>query len=138
MPVPSSRFSSAGHRFERSGLSRLNKWYNEPDLIENRKLNVRKGSHRTPDSVTGYQKIIPNPQRLVEEPVADDYIVLTQRPTYQSDAGWENQAERPAYVQANKLRFLRPYQLTAIHRLQDAVKEMSWENRQGGKQSLGK
>lgn len=32
-------------------------------------------------------------------------------------------AERPAYIQANKLRFLRPYQLKAIHRLQAAVKD---------------
>ena len=30
-------------------------------------------------------------------------------------------AERPGYIQANKLRFLRPYQLKAIHSLQAAV-----------------
>ena len=65
-------------------------------------------SFPTPDSVTGYQKVTPNPQRLVDERVADDYIVLTQRPTYQSEAGWKKETERPAYVQANKLRFLRP------------------------------
>ena len=75
------------------------------------------------DSVAGYQKVTPNPQRLVEAQIADDYIVLTQRPTYQSDAAWKNEAERPAYIRANKLRFLRPYQLKAIHRLQTAVKE---------------
>ncbi|MHB8744750.1 MAG: DEAD/DEAH box helicase family protein [Sulfuricaulis sp.] len=32
-------------------------------------------------------------------------------------------AERPAYIQTNKLRFLRPYQLKAIHRLQAVVRE---------------
>jgi type I restriction enzyme R subunit len=77
----------------------------------------------TPDSVTGYQRVTPNPQRLLDEDVRDDYIVLTQHPTYLSEAGWKNAAERPAYIQANKLRFLRPYQLKAIHRLQDAVRE---------------
>ncbi len=77
----------------------------------------------TPESVTGYQRVTPNPQRLLEEDVRDDYIVLTQHPTYLSEAGWKNEAERPAYIQANKLRFLRPYQLKAIHRLQDAVRE---------------
>ena len=77
----------------------------------------------TPDSVTGYQKLTPNPQRLIEDPVGEDYIVRTQRPNYQSEAGWRNQAERPGYIQANKLRFLRPYQLKAIHSLQAAVGE---------------
>jgi type I restriction enzyme R subunit len=77
----------------------------------------------TPDSVTGYKLVIPNPQRIVEEHVGADYIVLTQCPNYQSEAGWKNEAERPAYIQANKLRFLRPYQLKAIHQLQGAVRE---------------
>lgn len=80
-------------------------------------------SFPSPDSVIGYRKIAPNPARLIEENVGDDYIVLTQRPTYQSEAGWKNEAERPAYAQANKLRFLRPYQLKAIHQLQAAVKD---------------
>lgn len=80
-------------------------------------------SFPTPDSVTGYQKVTPNPQRLIEEQVGDDYIVRTQRPNYQSEAGWQNEAERPGYIQANKLRFLRPYQLKAIHRLQAAVSD---------------
>jgi len=80
-------------------------------------------SFPTPDSVTGYQKVTPNPQRLIEDQVGDDYIVLTQRPNYQSEAAWRNEAERPGYIQANKLRFLRPYQLKAIHALQRAVKD---------------
>ena len=32
-------------------------------------------SFPTPDSVIGYQKVIPNPRRLIEEPVGADYIV---------------------------------------------------------------
>ena len=75
----------------------------------------------TPDSVTGYQKVTPNPLRLIDEQVGDDYIVRTQRPNYALDAAWQNQAERPGYIQVNKLRFLRPYQLKAIHSLQAAV-----------------
>ncbi len=80
-------------------------------------------SFPTPDSVTGYQKVTPNPQRLIEEQVGEDYIVRTQRPNYQSEAAWQNEAERPGYIQTNKLRFLRPYQLKAIHSLQAAVGE---------------
>ena len=75
----------------------------------------------TPDSVQGYQRVTPDPQRLLNEQVNEDYIALTQRPNYQAEAGWRNEAERPAYIQANKLRFLRPYQLKAIRRLQAAV-----------------
>lgn len=78
-------------------------------------------SFPTPDSVIGYQKVTPDPQRLIAEQVGEDYIALTQRPNYQSEAGWKNEAERPAYIQANKLRFLRPYQLKAIQLLQAAV-----------------
>jgi type I restriction enzyme R subunit len=77
----------------------------------------------TPDSVIGYQHIKPNPQRLIEDQVGDDYIVLTQHPNYQSAAAWRNEAERPGYIKANNLRFLRPYQLKAIYSLQRAVKE---------------
>ncbi|MFA4911215.1 MAG: DEAD/DEAH box helicase family protein [Desulfobacteria bacterium] len=80
-------------------------------------------SFPTPDSVIGYQQITPNPQRLVEDQVGNDYIVLTQRPNYQSEAAWCNEAERPGYIQTNKLRFLRPYQLKAIHALQRAVND---------------
>jgi len=80
-------------------------------------------SFPTPDSAIGYQRVTPNPQRLIEDQVGDDYIVLTQRPNYQSEAAWRNENERPGYIQANKLCFLRPYQLKAIHALQRAVKD---------------
>jgi type I restriction enzyme, R subunit len=80
-------------------------------------------SFPAPHSVVGYQKTTPDPQRLISEAVADDYIVLTQRPNYASEAGWKNEAERADYVHTNKLRFLRPYQLKAVHRLQAAVEE---------------
>jgi type I restriction enzyme R subunit len=78
-------------------------------------------SFPTPTSVIGYQKVTPNPLRLIEDQVGADYIVRTQRPNYAAEAGWRNEAERPAYIQANKLRFLRPYQLQAIRSLQAAV-----------------
>jgi len=80
-------------------------------------------SFPTPDSVSGYHKVTPNPQRLIEQQVGADYVVRSQRPNYPSEAGWRNEAERPGYIQANKLRFLRPYQLKAIHSLQAAVGE---------------
>ena len=62
----------------------------------------------TPDSVTGYQKMAPDPKRLLAEAVGDDYIVLMQRPTYANEVGWKDEAERPKYIQDNKLRYARP------------------------------
>ncbi len=79
----------------------------------------------TPDSVAGYANASPDPQRLVNEQVNDDYIVLTQRPRYASEAAWKNTAERPGFIQANALRFLRAYQLKAVHALQRAVQDGS-------------
>ncbi len=80
-------------------------------------------SFPTPESVSGYRKVAPNPQRLIGEQVGEDFIVLTQRPNYASEAAWKNEAERPGFIQANKLRFLRVYQLRAIHALQRAVQD---------------
>jgi len=80
-------------------------------------------SFPAPDSVMGYRQVTPNPQRLVEEQVNDDYLALTLRPNYASEAAWKNEDERAGYMQANKLRFLRPYQLKAVHALQRAVKD---------------
>ena len=76
-----------------------------------------------PDDFAERKKFEPDRKRLLSEPVAADYIVTTQRPNYAADAGWRNEAERPAYIQANRLRFLRPYQLKAVHAVQRAVKE---------------
>ncbi|SLM49419.1 Type III restriction protein res subunit [Nitrospira japonica] len=76
-----------------------------------------------PDSVQSYRKITPNPSRLVEEVVGDDYIVLTQWPNYAAEAAWNNEAERPGFIAINGLRFLRPYQKKAIAAIQAAVKK---------------
>ena len=80
-------------------------------------------SFPAPDSVTGYSKVQPNPERLIDEQVRDDYIVITQRPSYASEAAWKNEAERPGFIRSNNLRFLRTYQLRAIHALQQAAKD---------------
>ncbi len=78
-------------------------------------------SFPTPLSVTGYQKTTPEPKRLTQEVVDDDYVVQTQRPGYAIEAAWKNELERPAFIASNGLRFLRPYQKKAIHAVQDAV-----------------
>jgi len=77
----------------------------------------------TPGSVDNYQQVQPNPNRLIEEPIGQDYIVLTQRPNYKNEASWGSDAERPGFIEANRLRFLREYQLRAVQSVQKAVQE---------------
>ncbi len=75
-----------------------------------------------PDSVSGYKKVQPNPQLLFTEKIKDDFIVVTQRPAYASEAAYNNEQERPEYIKTNRLRFLRPYQIRAIEALQASAK----------------
>lgn len=79
----------------------------------------------SPISVTGYQRNVPEPHRLIEEVVSDDYVVLTQLPGYASEAAWKQETERPRFIETNGLRFLRPYQKNAIHAIQQAVRRGS-------------
>ena len=78
-------------------------------------------SFPSPASVAGYQQTVPDPSRLVSEVVGDDYVVLTQRPNYASEAGWKNDSERSRFITVNSLRFLRPYQKRAVVSIQQAV-----------------
>ena len=80
-------------------------------------------SFPTPQSVIGYAQVQPDPRRLIDEQVNDDYILLTQWPSYASQAAWKNEAEREGFKRANNLRFLRDYQLNAVHSLQRAVED---------------
>ena len=79
-----------------------------------------------PDSVGQYQQFTPSPERLTDERVEADYIALTQRPGYASEAAWRNEDERAGFIRAQGLRFLRDYQVRAVHALQDAVSEGQW------------
>ncbi len=76
-----------------------------------------------PSSVKGYKDHRPDAGKIVNEPVNDDYIALTQRPNYSEEAAWKNEDERSSFIETNKLRFLRGYQLRAINAIKNAVKE---------------
>ena len=77
----------------------------------------------TPESIKGYHRFEPNPERLIDEPVDRDYIVLTQMPGYANEAGWKNETERETFIEKNRLRFMRKYQMRAVHSIQQAIKE---------------
>ncbi len=75
----------------------------------------------TPTSIKGFGKTVPDPQRLVNEVIQPDYIALTQRPGYASEAAWKNESEREGFITKNGLRFLREYQRKAIFAIQESV-----------------
>ena len=77
----------------------------------------------TLQSISESTNFVPNSQKLISENVTDDYIALTQRPNYFKEAGWNNKDEQPEFIQKNKLRFLRYYQLNAVHSIQREVRE---------------
>ena len=77
----------------------------------------------TPDSIKGYTQFKPDAQRLVAEDVPLDYIARTQVPAYDAETGWKTQDQRPAFIQKNRLRFMRVYQQQAAQAIQAAVKE---------------
>ncbi len=80
-------------------------------------------SFPTQDSVGNYSQYEPDPKRLTDKEVGTDFIVLSQRPNYQSEAAYQNENEQSGYIREHKLRFLRTYQLKAVHALQKAVRE---------------
>lgn len=77
----------------------------------------------TPTSLGQFHTFKPNPDRLVSEKVADDYVAITQNANYRNDPRWLNAALRDEFLKDAQLKFLRPYQLRAIAALQAAVRE---------------
>lgn len=77
----------------------------------------------SPGQISNHYAFEPDARRLANEQLDNDFIVLTQMPGYAREAGWKNEAERAAFTEANKLSFLRPYQLQAIQRVQEAVRK---------------
>jgi type I restriction enzyme R subunit len=76
-----------------------------------------------PETVIGYNDFKPNSEALIKEAVEQDYIVKTQKPDYRSDPRYIDENQRASFEEENKLRFLRKYQVRAIERIQEEVKE---------------
>ncbi len=77
----------------------------------------------TPETITGYSHFVCNPQNLINENINSDYIVLTQKPDYVKDPRYISEKERTEYINENKLKFLRKYQVTALQKIQEEVKQ---------------
>ena len=79
----------------------------------------------TPESIKHVESFKPNPTKLADVEVPDDYIALTQMPEHKTDPRWNNETQRKAFIEEKGLKFLRPYQLNAISAMQRSVKDGS-------------
>lgn len=77
----------------------------------------------TLSSIKQYYQYHPEPNKLTTEVVKDDYVVLTQLPNYQLIPELQDEQKRKDIIFNLKLRFLRYYQVEAVHAVQNAVKE---------------
>ena len=77
----------------------------------------------TYESLKHFESFKPSFTTLSEEKVESDYIVQTQNTNYQKDPRWIDEAQRPDFIKDQELKFLRPYQLSAIHALQGSAKK---------------
>ncbi len=77
----------------------------------------------TPETVGAYTSFKPNPESLISESVNEDYIVTTQKPDYSKDPRWIDETQRKNYLEENKLRLLRKYQVNAVGKIQQEVKD---------------
>lgn len=77
----------------------------------------------TLESLTQNKTFEPDQNRLAEEDVQEDYVALTQNPTFKDDPRWNSEQERDQFIKDSGLRLLRPYQLQALKSLQNAVSE---------------
>lgn len=77
----------------------------------------------TQQSIKNYSEYKPQPDRLVNEKISKDYIVLTQKPNYSSIPEYLDQNRQEDFIQNNKLRFLRDYQVNAVKAIQDSVRK---------------
>ncbi|MBS1775695.1 MAG: DEAD/DEAH box helicase family protein [Bacteroidetes bacterium] len=77
----------------------------------------------TPETVGAFSTFNPNPQSLIAETVKEDYIVTTQKPNYAQDPRWIDETQRKSFLEENKLRLLRYYQVNAIQKIQEEVKK---------------
>lgn len=87
-------------------------------------------SFPTLESIKQYDSYSPDPNKLVQEEVNDDYVVLTQLPNYKRLPEFQEQdgvdeilksQKRKDIIFNYKLRFLRYYQIEAIKAIQEAV-----------------
>jgi type I restriction enzyme R subunit len=76
-----------------------------------------------PESANHFKYYKPDPKKLAEKEVREDYIALTQYPGHKEDPRWSDKVQREDLINERNLVFLRHYQLGAIKALQNAAEQ---------------
>lgn len=75
------------------------------------------------EEISDYEDFKPTAENVTRIEIKDDFIVQTQKPDYVSDPRFRAEGEsKRAFVEENKLRFLRPYQVKAMYAVQKQIK----------------
>lgn len=77
----------------------------------------------TQDSITQYEKYIPNPIELANTKVDENYIIESQMPSFANDPDFQDESKRQEFLRTNNLKQMRPYQVNAIKALQSSALE---------------
>jgi type I restriction enzyme R subunit len=77
----------------------------------------------TLQSLSSYTKFNPDPQKLVNETINEDFVALTQLPNYKDFPEYHDKAKKGEFIKTYKLRFLRKYQIDALKSIQAKVNE---------------
>ena len=62
-----------------------------------------------------------NPPRQESEEIGEDYIAKTQMPGFEKHPDYLDEKKQKEFLQKNKLRILRPYQLNAVKAVQNGI-----------------
>ncbi len=76
----------------------------------------------TPDTIEGYSEFQPDTKDLINEKIETDFVAKTQNPDFDKDPRWRDSQTKDEFIFNSGLRFLRHYQLRAVHRIQEEVK----------------
>ncbi len=77
----------------------------------------------TPDSISEYKLYTPNAAELASTQVDENYIISTQSPKFAADPDFIDELRRKDFIRNNNLKQMRPYQVQAIHSIQQRAKE---------------
>lgn len=75
------------------------------------------------ESITHRNSFTPNTNKLADLVVDENYIAETQLPDFNLDPRFQNQAAQSEYLREKGLKLLRPYQIKAVHRLQEEARK---------------
>ena len=77
----------------------------------------------TQESLKHKKKFKPDNTKLCEETINEDYIASSQQPDLLHNSNWSNPSKKKELAGQYQVSILRPYQVKAIHALQQSAKQ---------------